>query len=132
MASELVGRFADAWSSHEPDRLGALFTDGCLYEDVVLDVAARGPAEVAQFLRDWLEISTDLNMSLTEQFGEGDALGAEWIFSGTHDGQLEELGPTGKRFEFRGATLFRFEDGKISRAIDYWNMATLRKALDAS
>jgi steroid delta-isomerase-like uncharacterized protein len=127
MASELVMKFADGWSSHEPGRLGSLFTDDSLYEDVVMDVAARGPAEVGQFLTDWLTMSSDLNMRVTEQFGAGDALGAEWIFSGTHDGQIDELGPTGKRFEFRGATLFRFKDGKICRAIDYWNMATLRR-----
>jgi steroid delta-isomerase-like uncharacterized protein len=120
-------KFADGWSSHEPDRLGSLFTDGCLYEDVVLDVAARSPKEVGDFLTDWLKMSTDLNMRITEQFGSGDELGAEWIFSGTHDGQIEELGPTGRRFEFRGATLFRFEGDKICRAIDYWNMATLRR-----
>jgi steroid delta-isomerase-like uncharacterized protein len=127
MPYEVVEKFAAGWSSHDPDELAAIFTDDCFYEDVVLNVAARGPEDVKQFLRDWLTISSDLNMRLTKQFGMGDAAGAEWIFTGTHDGQLDELGPTGKRFEFRGATLFEFKDDRITGCIDYWDMATLRR-----
>lgn len=123
-------KFADGWSSHDPEQLASIFTDDCLYEDVVLNVAARGPEEVKQFLRDWLEISSDINMRLTRQFANGDSGGAEWVFSGTHDGHLNGLGPTGKRFEFRGASLFQFQDGKINGCVDFWDMATLRRLIE--
>jgi len=132
MPYELVRRFADSWSSHDPDRLASLFADDCLYEDVVLGVAAHGPIEVAAFLRDWLTISSDLKMSLRRQYGEGDSAGAEWVFSGTHDGQLDGLGPTGRRFEFRGSSLFEFEAGKIKTCVDFWDMATLRRLVDGA
>jgi steroid delta-isomerase-like uncharacterized protein len=130
MASDIVEEFAAGWSSHDPDRLAAIFTEDCLYEDVVLDVAARGHEGVKQFLRDWLTSSSDLNMRLRKQFGEGDSAGAEWIFSGTHDGELAGFAPTGKPFEFRGASLYEFKDGKIKTCIDYWDMATLRRLVE--
>jgi predicted ester cyclase len=69
-------------------------------------------------------------MRLVKQFGEGDSAGAEWVFTGTHDGDLSGLGPTGKRFEFRGATLFEFDDGKVKACVDIWDMATLRSIVE--
>lgn len=127
MEKSLVEEFAAGWSSHDPDRLAAIFTEDCLYEDVVLGVAARGHEGVKTFLRDWLAWSSDLNMEFKKRFGEGATAGAEWLFTGTLDGDLDDVPATGKRFEFRGSTLFEFRDGKISACVDFWDMATLAR-----
>jgi steroid delta-isomerase-like uncharacterized protein len=127
MESETIRRFAEGWSSHDPEQLAGLFTDDCHYEDVVLKISAHGPGEVGQFLVDWVSSSSDLRMDLTKQFGEGDSAGAEWLFSGTNDGELDGVPATGKRFEFRGATLFEFSGDRIRHCVDFWDMATLRR-----
>ena len=127
MSESVVEEFAAAWSSHDPERLARIFTEDCIYEDVVLDVCAQGHEDVKTFLRDWLASSSDLRMELKKLFGGGGAMGAEWLFSGTLNGELEGIPATGKRFEFRGASHFEFENGKIKACIDFWDMATLRR-----
>src|SRR4051812_16703824 len=100
---ETVRKFAEGWSSHDPDKLSSIFTEDCFYEDVVLNVSARGRKEVGQFLLDWCRSSSDLKMRLTHQFGDGTRVGAEWVFTGHLDGEdLDGIPATGKPFEFRG------------------------------
>jgi steroid delta-isomerase-like uncharacterized protein len=125
---ETVRKFAEGWSSHDPGKLAAIFTEDCFYEDVVLNVAARGRQEVGQFLLDWCKSSSDLHMRLTHQFGEGNRVGAEWVFTGHLDGEdLDGIPATGKPFEFRGSTLFEFEGDQIKWCIDYWNLMAVAR-----
>lgn len=125
---ETICKFAEGWSSHDPAKLSAIFTEDCFYEDVTLNVAARGRTEVGEFLLDWYRSSSDLKMTLTHQFGEGDRVGAEWIFTGHLDGEpLDGIPATGKPFEFRGATLFEFEGEQIRWCIDVWNLMAVAR-----
>ena len=47
----------------------------------------------------------------------------EWVFSGTDAGMFK----TGKQFSVRGVSIVTVKNGKISRNIDYYDVATLMK-----
>ena len=54
----MLDDWAMAWSSNandnDPERVLALFTDDCVFEDVTFGVVARGKAELCSFAaRDW-------------------------------------------------------------------------------
>jgi steroid delta-isomerase-like uncharacterized protein len=129
VAPDIGARFAAGWSCGDPTQFASLFTDDCVYEDVPLAVVARGRTEIAEHLRNWLASSSDIQMQLLRQISDGNRFAVEWSYTGTHDGLLGGLAPTGRAFAFRGASLFEVTDTKISACVDYWDMGYLLRLL---
>ncbi len=120
--------WAAAWSSHDPERVLALFTDDCVYEEVTFGVVMRGRNELRAFAEAAFDAVPDFTFQLTSRFAGGSLAGIEWIMSGTHQGDFPGLPATGKRFSgIRGATIIEIVGGKIRRESDYWDAATFMK-----
>jgi len=126
---QLFDELVAAWSHHDVDKLLALCTDDCLYEDVTMGAVNRGSAELKQFAAATFAAFPDFSMELTSGFVAGDWAGAEWTMTGTHRGDLPGLPATGKRFSIRGSSICELRDGKIKRNADYWDMATFLKQI---
>jgi steroid delta-isomerase-like uncharacterized protein len=120
-----------AWSSHDVEKLASCFTDDCVYEDVTLGLVNRGRAELRAFVGDFFAASPDVRFELKSAFVAGNRAAAEWVMSGTHQGDMPGLPATGKRYSVRGASIMELQDGKIRRNSDYWDMATFLRQLGA-
>jgi len=57
---------------------------------------------------------SDLQGTIEEMYAEGDRVFARTTFTGTHEGDLMGLQPTGKRLKMEIWHLFRLEGGKIA------------------
>jgi steroid delta-isomerase-like uncharacterized protein len=119
--------WAAAWSLHDVDRLLALCSDDCVYEDVTMGAVSRGKAEVKSFASAVFAAFPDFEIRLMSGFTAGNWAGAEWTMSGTHKGDLPGLPASGKSFTVRGATICELKAGKIKRNSDYWDMAAFLK-----
>jgi steroid delta-isomerase-like uncharacterized protein len=119
----------DAWTVHDTEKILALCTDDCVYEDVTMGVVNRGKAELKGFVAAIFGAIPDFEMKLISGFTAGNWGGAEWSMSGTHKGNLPGLPATGKRFSVRGSSICELRDGKIKRNSDYWDMVTLLKQI---
>lgn len=106
-------------------------TDDCVYEDVALAAVNHGSDELVAFANAAFSAFPDFAIHVTSQFGDAEWAGAEWTMTGTHHGDLGDLPATGRSFDVRGATVFQYRDGKISRCTDYWDMADLLRQLGA-
>ena len=51
----------------------------------------------------------------------------EWIMSGTHDGDVQGIPATHKKFAVRGATIAELDRAKIRRTSDYWDLSAFLK-----
>ena len=70
--------------------------------------------EAKQFIGTYLDAFPDLQFTVDDVIAEGERSVSRWTLRGTHQGEMEELGPpTGRRFELEGITIHRVEDGKI-------------------
>ena len=65
--------WAAAWSSHDPERVLALFTDDCVYEEVTFGVVMRGRNELRAFAEAAFDAVPDFTFQLTSRFA-GDSL----------------------------------------------------------
>jgi steroid delta-isomerase-like uncharacterized protein len=124
----LLESWTAAWSSHDVERVLALFIDDCVYEDVPFGVVARGKEELRAFAIGAFAAVPDLTFELTWQFVAEPFAALEWVMSGTHTGDFPGLPATGKRFSaIRGATIVELAGDKFRRNSDYWDTATFMK-----
>ena len=129
MTSSILDEYEAAWSSADPQRVAALCTDDCLYEDIPLRATNRGPDEVAAFAAVAMEAFPDFRLELLARVPGETWAAAEWRVTGTHAGDLPDMPRTDKSFAFRGTSIFELEGGKIRRCSDFWDMADLRRQL---
>jgi steroid delta-isomerase-like uncharacterized protein len=124
----MLDDWAAAWSSHDPERVLALFTNDCVFEDVPFGVVTRGKEELRSFANGAFAAVPDFKFELTSRFAADQRAAIEWVMSGTHKGDFPGMPATGKRFSsVRGSTIFEVEGGKIRHESDYWDAATFMK-----
>ena len=127
----LLDDWAVAWSSgdsSDPERILALFTDDCVFEDVTFGVITRGKEELRSFVNGAFAAVPDFRYKLKGRFATSRWAVIEWVMSGTHNGDFPGIPATGKRFSsVRGSTILELEAGKIRRESDYWDAATFMK-----
>lgn len=122
-----LDQWAIAWSSHDTEKVLALFTEDCVYEDVTFGVVNHGRAELRAFANGVFAGIPDFKVELTARFVAGPSAGMEWVMSGTHKGDFPGMPATGKHFSIRGVTIVELREGKIRRNSDYWDAATVMR-----
>lgn len=55
----------------------------------------------------------DFSAELKQHMVDGDRVAMHWVFSGTHEGDLYGIAPTGKKVTFQNISISRVENGKI-------------------
>ncbi len=104
-----TGNLDTAEEIYAPD---VLFHSSSGSEDI------RGMEAAKHFAASYRRAFPDLLTTVEELLGEGEKVVARWTVRGTHQGEIEELGPpTGKRIEATGISVYRIEGGKIA---EYW------------
>jgi steroid delta-isomerase-like uncharacterized protein len=128
-----IGRWAEAWNSHEPEKLLALMTEDIVYDDSAWPTTMHGHGDVRRFLHSVWTAMPDLRFEMTDgPFVRPGELAAAFYWRGTgrFTGPLDPPGfaPTGKPLEFEGADFHEYRDGKVSRLrIVFDNMDVGRK-----
>ena len=78
----------------------------------------RGMEAAKHFAASYRKAFPDLVTTVENLLAEGEKVVARWTMRGTHQGEIEELGPpTGKHIEVTGISVYRIEGGKIA---EYW------------
>jgi steroid delta-isomerase-like uncharacterized protein len=93
------------------------------------DQELRGIEEARQFVTTYKTALPDLNVTVEDVIGEGNQAVTRWTVRGTHQGEVEEFGPsTGRQVEIKGITIHRIEDGKIVEEWEgYDNLSILQQ-----
>jgi steroid delta-isomerase-like uncharacterized protein len=78
---------------------------------------AAGPELVRQIARFFRSAFPDLHIAVDDLIAEGDRVAARVTISGTHQGEMLGIPPTGKHVEVSSIDIIRFQDGK---AAEHW------------
>jgi steroid delta-isomerase-like uncharacterized protein len=127
----LYQNYVAAWSARDIEAVVSFFTDDCVYADVALGVLNRGKGEVRGFVQATITAIPDFKIEPKSVFATVDRLGSEWIMSGTQTGDFPGLPATGKGFTVPVASIMQFQNGKIRRNTDYWNLASFLQQVGA-
>ena len=107
-----------SWESVEAsDTLGEVYASDVVWH--MPDQEVRGIEEAKQFVDMFKSAFPDMHATVEDVVAEGDKVVTRVTLRGTHQGEVEEFGPsTGKQVEIEGITIHRIEDGKIA---EEWN-----------
>jgi steroid delta-isomerase-like uncharacterized protein len=117
---KVVERFyEEVWGRGNVEFANEVFADDYLRHDLRPTQAAPGAAGQARIAEAFRHAFPDLQWRVDLVLAEHDLVAARWTASGTHSGAWGDLAPTGKRAEFSGVNIFRFNDQ--GRVVEIWN-----------
>ncbi len=102
---------AESWSSHNIDQLLSIYTEDGVQEDVTFGIGTHGKREQCAFAEAIFAAFPDFRPK--SQFVTGEWAAMEWIMSGTHDGDVQGMPATHKKFSVRGTTIAQLDHPKI-------------------
>lgn len=121
-----VQQLIDAWNSHDPERIIAYYSDDIIYNSVGTGTVIRGKKELRKYLVSLFKIFPDVKYEFRSSFKAGDRSATEWTMSGTDTAHWPGFPPpSGKRFSTRGVSITQYQDNKIFRETEYWNIANI-------
>ena len=119
-----MGRYLDAWNSHEAERVVEFMAAEAVYEDLALGQVHEGREAIAAFVATSSEFSSDHRFIAVSAQASGDAYAIEWEMVGTNDGPAGGFPATNKPYRIRGASIGSLDqDGLIVLNRDYWSLA---------
>ena len=131
---ELARRAIGLWSSGIKDRPDEIFAPDYVnhqhhHPDSAQDI--RGIAAWQQFIASFHRAFPDFQDRITAQIAEGDLVATHFISSGTHQGEMMGMAPTGKRATWTGIAIDRIAGGKIAESWVNWDMFGMLQQLGA-
>ena len=111
---ELIERFYhDMWNKFDKSIFPELLARDLHFRGS-LGQEKNGHAEFGEYV-DFIEQAfPDFNNHIEDIVSEGDRSFARLTYTGTHQGEVFGIAPTGKRIEYAGAALFSFRDDRIA------------------
>ena len=73
----------------------------------------------------------DCHFTVDDLVAEGDKVSMSYTFTGTHDGQLQDVAPTGKRVTVSGVFVGRIVGGKAVEDRTVWDTLGLMRQIGA-
>ena len=104
--------FEEMVNGRNLDLLPQLFTEDYTWHLGDRDIT--GIDEVREMIGGYLTAFPDLHMTVEQQVVEDNLICTRWKATGTHDGPLGDIEPTGKRIDFTGQIISRFQGAKIA------------------
>jgi steroid delta-isomerase-like uncharacterized protein len=127
---DIAERFTDkAWNGGDLDVIDELFSEDYVGHDAPNPEPVHGTEGMKNFLRMYHAAFSDANINLDDVLVDGDKVVTRWTGTGTHDGDLFGIPPTGTSVKFTGIRIFRVADGKIVEGWVNWDMFGLMKQL---
>ena len=129
--TQVLKRETEAWNAHDADGVAACYAEDAKLYDVGLPEPLRGRAAIRDSVAAYLAAFSDFHAeNLGEPIVSGNRTAQEWKVTGTNDGELMGIAPTGNSATTYGCGTAEFgEDGLIHRAGNYWNVAALMQQL---
>jgi len=108
-----------------------LFASNYVGHDLASPEDIRGPEGVKEFASMYRNAFPDVQMSVQEQVAEGDLMVTRWIASGTHQGDIMGIAPTGNRVVVSGTSVERIVDGQIEETWDNYDALGMMQQIGA-
>tara|TARA_A100001011_G_scaffold17627_1_gene18269 strand:+ start:224 stop:643 length:420 start_codon:yes stop_codon:yes gene_type:complete len=134
MNSDLVDKFFESMSSGDIDSAMSVMHDNCVNHDMGTGQVMEGLDENRADMENWTNTFSDMKVEVLNHVESGDTVVTEMKMSGVNTGDMEmpdgsKIPATGKSIEMNGCQVAKFQDGKIIKATQYYNMMSMMAQL---
>jgi len=130
MKAAFQAQLEEVWHQRNVDALDRYVTADTVGHDPATG-DTRGIEAGKKQIRGYLTAFPDLKFTIDEMFGEGNMLCARWHTSGTHQGELAGIPPTGRETSATGISIDRFEGDLVAESWTQWDNMGLMTQLGA-
>lgn len=124
MSTEWIGRYLDAWNSHDGAQVAGFMAEDVTYEDLAQGGSYQGRDAVQAYVEATHDFSSDYRFVTVTTQSDGNAYAIEWEMLGTNTGAAGGVPPTNRAYRIRGVSVGRLDrQGHIILNRDYWNFA---------
>jgi steroid delta-isomerase-like uncharacterized protein len=113
--------FTEVCNSRNLDVADELFTAEHTYHDPFIPDAAPGPEGMKQVISVYHVAVPDAHWEVEEQIATEDTVVTRWTGSGTHQGDLNGIAPTGRSVKVTGIWIHRIVGDKIVESWNVWD-----------
>jgi steroid delta-isomerase-like uncharacterized protein len=117
----VVRRTFDAFNTGDTSAAEELIAEGARAHDPAQPEELTGPEGFRQTIELYRGAFSDLAFSIDEIFSDGEMVCTRWSTTGTHDGELMGIEPTGNRISSTGISVDRVVDGKVAESWVQWD-----------
>ncbi len=122
--------FEEVWNDRQDAAIDELMARDAVGHMEGGDV--HGPDEFRAARKTFLDALPDLRIEVEEILSEGNRAAVRWHATGSHQGQLFDIAPSGASIDLRGTSWLVARDGKLVEGIDTWNLGGMLEALRAA
>jgi uncharacterized protein (TIGR02246 family) len=124
--TEFAKRYAQAWCSHDPERVAAFFGENASLK-VNDNAPAIGRMAIAEIARGFMRDFPDMTVTFDKLESCGDATAFHWTLIGTNSGP----GGIGNRVRISGYELWKISDeGLIAESRGHFDAAEYERQLE--
>ncbi len=110
-ATNLRRIFEEGMNQNKPEVFDELIAP--TYVNHNLPTPAPGPQGFKTMVGIFQNAFPDFHVDVADIIGEGDLVSSRGYFTGTHQGNFQDIAPTGKRINVAYIDIWRFENGKL-------------------
>jgi steroid delta-isomerase-like uncharacterized protein len=124
-------RLVEAWNGAALELLDEIVAPDYLFHDPADPTMPRGPEGAKQQIRAFRTAFPDLHLTIEDEIAEGDKVVQRLSATGTHQGPLLGIPPTGKAVRTSSIEVMRIAEGKIAEHWDELDLLGLLQQLGA-
>lgn len=114
--------FEGVWNGKNPDVANELVGPEYVIHDREIADEMRGPGLYKTLASMTREGFPDMEFTIDDAVEEGNRVALRWMMTGTHEGPMGDMEPTGKRVEMPAVEINRFEDGQL---VETWTQSDI-------
>ena len=120
----------NAWNAHNPEDWLAYLADDYVYDsDSLPTTPITGRTALLSFFQTYVTAFPDIHFEVEQLLASGDFVVMRWKATGTHQGELNGIPPTGRHVATRGCAVTEFKNHKVIREWDYWDNVNMLRQL---
>ena len=111
------------------DVIDEIISEDYVHHDPAMPEEGHGREHLKEFARMYRSAFPDIHIEVEDQIAEGDRVATRWRGTGTHEGELMGISPTGNRVTVVGNTIERIAEGQIAETWDNYDALGMMQQL---
>lgn len=125
---ELISAYYQMWNEKDFEKANSICDEDIRFRGS-LDITANGIEGFKEYAHMLANAIPNLYHAVEMSVYENNSVATYVTYTGTHEGQLFDYAPTGKRICYSGASFFQIKNGKIASINILGDLNSLHKQL---